>query len=129
MTTDLWMLIAAAALQWLLIMAAATNSIVANGIVYAMGNRQTEAKPVPAWAQRLGKASNNLAENLVLFAIVVLVVHVVGKGNETSALGAQIFLGGRVAHAAIYVAGVPALRTVVWAVSIVGMVMVASVLF
>ena len=129
MTTDLWMLLAAALLQWVLIFAAAGPRIVANGVAFSLGNRQTEAKPVALWAERLDKASHNLAENLVLFAIVVLVVHVSGNANDTSALGAEIFLAARLAHAAIYVAGIPGVRTLAYVVSLCGMALSVSVLF
>lgn len=129
MTVDLWMLLASVGLQWALIMAAATPALLANGIPWGVGNRETPGKEKRPWEVRLGKASDNLAENLVLFAVLVLVVHVVGAANETSALGAQVFLGARVAHAAVYVAGIAWVRTGVWAVSVAGMFMVASVLF
>ena len=39
-------------------------------------------------------------------------------------LGAQLFFWGRVAHAAIYVAGIPWLRTGAWGVSIAGLVLI-----
>ena len=67
-----------------------------------------------------------MLENLPLFAILVLVAHVSGQSDAMSATGSQIFLGGRVAHGVIYIAGVPGLRTLAWAVSIVGMAMVGA---
>ncbi len=129
MTTELWMLLASAGLQWALIMLAATPPLMINGIPWAVGNRESGGKKMPGWAVRARKASNNLAENLVLFAVVVLVVHAVGAGNETSALGAQVFVGGRLAHALVYIAGIPWLRTLTWLVGVAGTFMVVSVLF
>lgn len=129
MTIDLWMLLASAALQWLLILTAATPRLFGNGIMWSMSSRHAESKAMPPWAERAQRASDNLAENLPLFAIVVLVAHVVTGGTATSALGAKIFFGARVAHATLYISGVPALRTAVWAVSLVGLFLVASVLF
>jgi uncharacterized MAPEG superfamily protein len=127
MTIDLWMLVAAAGLQWALILTAATPSILGD-MSWALGNRETEYDG-PAWSCRAKRASDNMAENLPLFAVLVLAAHVSGLANETSALGAEIFLGARVVHAGIYIAGVPAARTLIWAVSIVGMAMVGSTLF
>jgi uncharacterized MAPEG superfamily protein len=46
-----------------------------------------------------------------------------------TALGATLFFWGRVAHAIVYLAGIPWVRTAAWAVSFVGIVMVASQLF
>jgi uncharacterized MAPEG superfamily protein len=64
-----------------------------------------------------------------LFAVAVIIVHLAGKADATSALGAQIFLGGRIAHAAVYIAGIPVVRTLAWTVAIAGLAMVVSVLF
>ena len=125
MTTDLWMLLASAGLQWTLIMLAATPPLLINGIPWSVGNRERESKELPAWGLRVKKASNNLAENLVLFAIVVLVVHAAGLANETTALGATVFFGARVVHALLYAGGVSWLRTVAWAVGVAGMFMAA----
>lgn len=128
MTTDLWMLAGATLLTWLLIMADATPSILGKGIGWAAGNREEDADPQGAHG-RLHRASLNMQENLPLFAAVVLIVAVADKASATSALGAQIFLAARVLHAIVYIAGVPFARTGIWAVSIVGMVMVATAMF
>jgi len=41
-----------------------------------------------------------------------------------TALGAKIFLWGRLAHAVVYIGGIPYVRTVAWAASVVGMGMI-----
>ena len=127
MTVDLWMLVAAVILTWVQIMIAAVPGAVLFP-KWAMGNRE---KPVemPAWTPRAGRAAVNMKENLPLFAVLVLTAHVSGEADATSALGAQIFIGARIAYAIIYTAGIPFIRTGVWAVSVVGMVMVAASLF
>jgi uncharacterized MAPEG superfamily protein len=38
-------------------------------------------------------------------------------------LGAQLFFWGRVAHAVIYIAGIAWARTIAWAVSVAGLVL------
>lgn len=63
-----------------------------------------------------------------MFAVLVLVVHVAGRADETSARGAEVFFWARLAYAGAYMVGVPYLRTLIWAVSVVGMMLVASVL-
>jgi uncharacterized MAPEG superfamily protein len=55
----------------------------------------------------------------------VLVAVVAQKTNATTGMGALIFFWARVVHALIYLLGVPWLRTGAWAVSVVGMVMIA----
>ena len=92
------------------------------------GNRGSLPE-VTGWAGRAQRAHRNLLESLVVFAIVVLVAFVAGRANETTALGADLFLWGRVAYAIVYILGIPWLRTLVWAVSVAGIVLVFSQLF
>ena len=70
-----------------------------------------------------------MLENLVLFAILVLVAHAAGRANEMTALGAMLFFYGRLAHAIVYIAGVPWVRTAAWTVSVVGLLLIAVPLF
>ena len=93
------------------------------GLRVLAGNREGMPE-IKGWAGRAGRAHRNMLENLVLFAALVLVAVVAGKTNDKTLLGAQIFLWARVAYAAIYVAGIPWLRTGAWAVSIVGLAMI-----
>lgn len=125
MTTDLWMLLAAAGVHFALILVTATPNILNNGPAWAMGNRE-ESPPVPEWVARSRRASANLLENMPLFTILVLVAHVAGQADETSAMGAMVFVVSRIAHAACYVAGVPYVRTAIWLASLVGLAMIAS---
>ncbi|MEK6244981.1 MAG: MAPEG family protein [Pseudomonadota bacterium] len=65
--------------------------------------------------------------SLLVWAVLltlVLVAAVAGKTNAMTLLGAQIFLCARIVYALVYIAGVPWLRTGVWAVSVVGLAMI-----
>jgi uncharacterized MAPEG superfamily protein len=73
---------------------------------------------------RADRAHHNMLENLVLFAALILVSVVTNKTNEMTLLGAQLFFWARVAYAAIYLAGIPWLRTASWLVSIAGLVLI-----
>lgn len=127
MTVDLWMLVAAVGLNFALILLAATP-VLLKDMKWGVGNREVVPER-PGWSGRAHRASENLKENLPMFIALVLVAHVSGEADATSALGAQVFLGARVLHAIIYVAGVPVARTLIWAISVVGMAMIASSLF
>ena len=48
---------------------------------------------------------------------------IAGKTNATTLLGAQMFFWSRVEYVGVYYTGIPWLRTGVWGVSVVGMVM------
>jgi uncharacterized MAPEG superfamily protein len=60
----------------------------------------------------------------VLFAALVLVAQAAGKANAVTALGAQLFFWGRLVYALVYIAGIPWLRTAVWFVSVVGLILI-----
>lgn len=127
MTIDLWMLLSCAAFTWALIMFVATGRLLGNGFGWGLGNH--EATPeLHGWLARAKRASDNMNENLPLFAVVVAVVHLAGKADPTSALWSQVYLLARIAHAAVYIAGITVIRTAVYLLSIAALVMMASVL-
>jgi uncharacterized MAPEG superfamily protein len=83
---------------------------------------------IVGWPGRARRAHLNMLENMVVFATLVLIAAVAGKANATTAMGAMIFFWARLAYAVIYLIGIPWLRTLAWAVSVIGMVMIAWVL-
>jgi uncharacterized MAPEG superfamily protein len=89
------------------------------------GNRET---PVDGkgWVGRAQRANRNLAESLLPFAALVLVAHAAGVSNASTVMGAQLFLYSRVAYAAVYIAGIPWLRTVVWTAGLAGLLMILA---
>ena len=129
MTTDLWMLVATALLCLGIPFIYGTGRFLQRGgFAWSAGNRETELV-VPGWTRRAVQAHQNMIENIGPFAILVLVAHVAGKSNATTALGATIFFWGRVAHLVAYVAGIVYLRTLVWFAAWAGGVMVLCQLF
>ena len=91
------------------------NRLVEGGVWPALQNPQPDARARAAWAYRLANAHRNAIENLVVFAPLAMAVHVLGLGNAQTATAAAIFFFARVAHAVIYAAGIPLLRTVAFA--------------
>jgi len=102
---------------------AATGAMLQVGLPALAGNREGLPE-IKGWAGRAARAHRNMLENLVLFAALVLVAVAAGRTNATTLLGAQIFVYARLAYAAVYVVGIPWLRTGAWAVSVVGLAMI-----
>lgn len=125
MTPDLTYLVLSAVLCLLQAVVAVLGAMLVVGLPALAGNRD-DLPAIEGWAGRARRAHQNMLENLVLFAILVLVAHVARRANATTALGAMIFFWARVAYAAIYVAGLPWLRTAAWGVSIVGLLIILS---
>ena len=62
-------------------------------------------------------------EALPVFLALALLNMIVGTAAGTAVTGATIFLIARVLYVGVYMAGVPVVRTLVWAVGWVGLVM------
>lgn len=125
MTVELSMLFWSTALMIVQMLIAVGLVAMQVGLVPLASNREGLAE-VTGMAGRAGRAHRNMAENMVLFAALVMVVHLGGMANEMTALGAQIFFFARLVYAVVYLAGIPWLRTGVWLVSFAGLLIVAS---
>ena len=127
MTTDLWMLV------WTCVLALVLPNLYVIGLVsqphgfaWGLGNRDTPFTGTEApWGGRGRRAHANLVENLVVFAALVLTAQVTGRADWWTALGSQLFFWGRLGHAVTYMAGLVPWRTAAFAVSVVGMWMIA----
>ena len=123
MTVELTLLVWSAVLTVVLAVIGATGAMLRVGLPMLAGNRENMPE-ITGWAGRAIRAHRNMLENLILFAIVVLVAKAIGVSNGMTVLGAQVFVAGRVAHAVLYIIGVPWLRTAAFAVSLVGLAMI-----
>tara|TARA_B110000014_G_scaffold221017_1_gene177432 strand:- start:4232 stop:4621 length:390 start_codon:yes stop_codon:yes gene_type:complete len=81
-----------------------------------------ENPPAPAaWAQRAQRAHLNLVENLPAFAALVIIAHLT---DVNAATGAGIFFWARLVHVVVHILGIAYVRTLAFAVSWVGMLII-----
>ena len=125
MTTEALMLAATGGLVLLLTVIQGTRNVLVLGLTTAAGN-QHDIALWTGWNDRLNRAIRNLIEAIAIFAPIVIAVQISGLNNETTAMGAQIFVIARIAHAVVYTLGVPWVRTAAWFVGVVGIIMVGS---
>ena len=123
MTPELTLLIWSAILAFVQMLVAVSGAQLQVGLPMLMGNRE-DMPPIVGWAGRARRAQLNMLEYLVLFAILVLVAQIAGKTNSMTVLGCEIFFWARLAYAIVYIAGIPWLRTTVWLVSVIGLVLI-----
>jgi len=123
MTIELTMLVYSAALLLALIFVQATSAILAQGVPAMAGNRDDLPPPKPFQA-RTRRLVDNHREGLTLFAPLILAAAVAHVSNGSTVLGAQLFFYARLAHAILYLLGVPWVRALAWAVGMVGTIMV-----
>jgi uncharacterized MAPEG superfamily protein len=108
---------------------ATTLGTLQRGLAWNASNREVEPKPLTGVAGRADRACRNLRETFAFFAVAALVVVVAQRTTANTALGAQLYFWARVVYLPVYLIGIPYLRTLVWAVSLVGIVAVVGGLF
>ncbi len=77
----------------------------------ALMNPQPDLRPKAQWAERLMRAHDNAVENLVVFAPLVLMVHVTGMSTALTANACILYFFARLIHLLLYTFGVPFFRT------------------
>ena len=93
------------------------------GLAFNVGARDGEAPPPRPLTARVQRAQANLFETLPLFAAAVLIAPVSGRHSSQTVLGCELYLAARVLYLPLYAAGVPVLRTLVFGVSVWGLIM------
>jgi uncharacterized MAPEG superfamily protein len=93
------------------------------GLPYAMSPRDEGRQPRSVYAGRIGRALRNLLETYPAFVGLVLTLVVSGKTGGIGAIGAEIYLAARLLYLVVYAAGVSVVRTLLWGLSIIGLVM------
>ena len=90
-----------------------------------LGNRD-HVRPLTVVGERATRALANMHEALPVFLALALLNMIVGTAAGMAVTGATLFLVARVVYVVIYMAGVPVLRTLVWAVSWVGLALMIA---
>ena len=123
MKPEMMLLAWAVALTFAQMLVAATGATLQVGLPMLAGNREN-LPALTGWAGRAQRAHRNMLESVVLFAALVLVAVISQKTNNVTLLGAQLFFWARLAYALIYLAAIPWLRTGVWFVSVIGLILI-----
>jgi uncharacterized MAPEG superfamily protein len=99
------------------------------GLNWNVGNRDGEAKPLTGPAARAWRANLNFLETFAFFAAAVLAVVATQRTTPDTAVGVELYFWARLVYLPLYIIGVPYVRTLVWAVSLWGMLKVILALF
>lgn len=129
MSIELKMLLWAVVLGLVQIGVVASLSTAGRGLAWAAGPRDEVKPPLTGVAGRLERALRNFVETFPYFAVGVLMLALLQRSTAETALGAQLYFWARLAYVPLYAAGIAYLRTVVWAVALVGLLMVLKPLF
>ena len=84
-----------------------------------------EARPsLTGVAGRLERALHNFLETFPLFAAAFLLVEITGRNGRLSALGAELYFAARVVYVPLYAAAVPIVRSLVWNIATIGILLI-----
>ena len=104
------------------------NRIVEQGIGFALWDPQGETITQIAWADRMARAHKNAVENLVIFAPLVLALHLTHLNSELTALACMIYFFSRLAHFIVFSFGIPIMRVLTFMVSVAAQLILAFTL-
>jgi uncharacterized MAPEG superfamily protein len=129
MGIELQMLVWSVILGLVQIGLAAAASVGQRSPAWAASARDEPGAPLSGVVARLDRARGNFLETFAFFAASVLAVVALGRQDATTALGAQLYFWARLVYVPVYAAGIPYLRTLVWGVSIAGIVLLLAAAF
>ena len=93
------------------------------GTEWNMGARDEKMPPLDPLAGRLLRAQANLYETLPLFIAALLGAAYLDRLGWKTEVGASLYFVGRLIYLPLYAAGVPKVRTMVFGVSLVGLML------
>jgi uncharacterized MAPEG superfamily protein len=96
------------------------------GFRWAASPRDADVEPPGVLLGRARRALANLLETWPLFAAAVLAVGLAGRFDLWSLVGAHLYIWARVVYLALYLAGVPLIRSLVWNVGLAGILLVLA---
>jgi uncharacterized MAPEG superfamily protein len=94
------------------------------GYRWTAGARDEVAPSLTGVAGRLERALRNFLETFPLFAAAVLIAHAAGRHSWMTIWGSQLYVWARVLYVPLYAFGVPLIRSLLWNVATVGIVLV-----
>jgi uncharacterized MAPEG superfamily protein len=124
MTLELKMLALSIVLGLVQIVLASHAASRQRGYVWTASSRDEARPALTGVAGRLARALQNFTETFPLFAAAVLIAHVAATHGRMIEWGVQLYFWGRVIYLVLYVAGVFLLRSLVWNVATLGIVLV-----
>ena len=122
MSTDLKYLVFTAILTASLWIPYVAAQVMTNGPLQPQNYVDPTPRPLPPWGRRADRTYINAVENFAPFAALVIVAHLAGKADAMTAFWATCYFWLRLAHAVVYLFGVPYVRTLVFTLGFVAVV-------
>ena len=112
MTTELNWLVLSILFSALLWVPYILNRLYEQGLLKGLWDPDGRIDSEVGWANRLMAAHTNAIENLVLFAPLVILLHILNISTQLTVFACILYFCARVAHAILFTLRVPVLRIV-----------------
>ena len=129
LSTELTMLGLAVVLGLLQLMIGARAGNGQRGVAWNVGPRDTPSPSIGKVAGRLERASRNFMETFPFFATAIVLCALAGRHNWATVWGAEVYLAARIVYWPLYAFGVPGIRTLVWLVATLAIILLLVALF
>jgi len=129
MSFELTMLTAASVWGFVQLVAAAQAANAQYGLKWAASPRDAEMPPLKPLAGRINRNFRNYMETFPFFAAAVLIAEAAGVHDALTRWGSVAYIAGRVVYTALYISGVPLIRSLFWNVAAFGMLAVFAAPF
>jgi len=98
------------------------SQVVTNGPLQPLNYVDPTHRPVPLWGQRANRAHLNAVETFAPFAALVIAVQLTGKNDAMTAFWTAGYFWVRLAHAVVFLAAIPYIRTILFVLGYVAVV-------
>ena len=126
---ELSMLAAATLWGFVQLVMAAQAASVQYGLKWAASPRDEEMPPLKPIPGRISRNFRNYMETFPFFAAAVLTAEAAGIHDALTHWGAVAYLAGRIAYTALYISGVPLIRSLFWNIAAFGMLAILAAPF
>lgn len=128
LSIELKMLLYSAILGIVQLLAAAHLSTLQRGVKWNLSARDQKAPELTGVAARMDRAFKNFMETFPFFIAAILMVQMTQMQSSSSMIGAHLYFWARLFYVPMYAAGIPVVRTLVWSISLIGLIMVLAAL-
>jgi uncharacterized MAPEG superfamily protein len=129
MSFELLMLTAAVVWGFVQLVVAAQAANIQYGLRWAASPRDTEMPPLKPIPGRINRNFRNYMETFPFFAVAILIAQEADVHSALTHWGSVAYVGGRVAYTALYISGVPFIRSLFWNIAAFGMLAVLAAPF
>ncbi len=129
MNTELIVLFLAVVLGTLQILLAAAAITKQRGLKWNLSSRDGNPPPLSGNAERMDRALQNFKETFPLFLAAIFLVIATNRTGNVSAVSACVYIFARALYFPIYVLDITVVRSLVWGISVLGIVGILLQLF